>query len=379
MRLPRLPGKGDAGDATQRRMTARLPRDMLSGKSREGTMKTVRRIAAGIFAGGCLAALAMPSSGAAEDFYKGKSITLYVGSGAGGAYDTYARLVARHYSQHIPGNPNIIVVDMPGASGRKMIGYLYNVAPRDGTAIATALSTLTLDPLIGGDTQFDATRLSWIGSANRETSTCIVWHASPIHTIDDVRKQVMTVGSSGPSSTDSIYPNVLNYLFGMKFKVIAGYTSAPLMSMAIEHGELDGRCGLTMSSLHSVNRSWTEQRKVRIILQIAIEKDPQIADVPFIFDLARTAEERQILTLWAAPNKMGRPFYGPPDVPAERLNILRRAFDAMEKDPAFRADAERTGLGADGISGEEVEALVKQVYATPKDVVVRAAQAAKGK
>ena len=189
----------------------------------------------------------------------------------------------------------------------------------------------------------------------------------------------MTVGSSGPSSTDSIYPNVLNYLFGMKFKVIAGYTSAPLMSMAIEHGELDGRCGLTWTSLQSVNLSWTREHKVRVLLQIAIEKNPVLADVPFVFDLASTEEQRQILTLWAAPNKMGRPFYGPPGMPPERLAILRRAFDAMARDPAFLADAARSGLGADGITGEEVEALVKQVYATPKDVVAKAAEAAKGR
>lgn len=316
---------------------------------------------------------------AAQDFYQGKTISLYVGSGAGGAYDTYARLIARHYSRHIPGHPNIVVIDMPGAAGRKMIGYLYNVAPRDGTAIGTALSTLYFDPLIGEDSSFDATKLSWIGSANKETSTCIVWHSSPIRSIDDVRSREMAVGSSGPSSTDSIYPNVLNYLFGMKFKVISGYSSAPLMSMAIEHGELDGRCGLTLSSLHSVNLSWTKENKVRILLQIGIDKNPTLPDVPFIFDLAKTDEQRQILTLWAAPNKMGRPYFAPPDVPPERLTILRRAFDAMEKDPDFLADAAKTGLGAEGISGEDVEALVHQVYATPKPVVVQAAEAAKGR
>ncbi len=204
---------------------------------------------------------ALAAGAAAQDFYQGKTISLYVGSGAGGAYDTYARLIARHYSRHIPGHPNLVVVDMPGAAGRKMIGCLYNVAPRDGTAIGTALSTLYFDPLIGADSTFDATKLGWIGSANKETSTCIVWHASPIRSIEEVRSREMAVGSSGPSSTDSIYPNVMNYLFGMKFKVIAGYTSAPLMSMAIEHGELDGRYGLTLSSLHSVNLSWT--RKTR--------------------------------------------------------------------------------------------------------------------
>jgi hypothetical protein len=259
-----------------------------------------------------------------------------------------------------------------------MIGWLYNVAPRDGTAIGTALSTLAFDPLMGEDSQFDPTRLVWIGSANQETSTCIVWHTSPIQSIDDVRRREMTVGSSGPSSTDTIYPNVLNALFGMKFKVVSGYTSGPLMSMAIEHGEIDGRCGLTLSSLRSVNLSWMKDDKVRILLQIGIDKNPDLGGVPFALDLARNEEERQILTLWAAPNKMGRPYFAPPGVPVERVEILRRAFDAMEQDPAFRADAEKTGLGADGISGEAVEALVKQVYATPKSVVAKAATAAKG-
>jgi len=326
---------------------------------------------------GALVALS-PAAAHTDDFYKGKDISLYVGSGAGGAYDTYARLVARHYGRHIPGNPPIVVVDTPGAAGRKMIGSLYNVAPRDGTAIGAALSTLAFDPLMGEYSQFDPTKLVWIGSANQETSTCIVWHTSPIQTIDDVRRHEMTVGSSGPSSTDTIYPNVLNALFGMKFKVVSGYRSGPLMSMAIEHGEIDGRCGLTLSSLRSVNLSWMKDDKVRILLQIGIDKNPDLAGVPFALDLARNEEERQILTLWAAPNKMGRPYFAPPGVPAERVEILRRAFDAMEQDPAFRADAEKTGLGADGISGEAVEALVKQVYATPKAVVAKAAEAAKG-
>lgn len=326
---------------------------------------------------GALIACAAPRA-SAQDFFKGKEISLYVGSAPGGAYDTYARLIARHFGGHVPGHPAVIVVNMPGAAGRKMIGYLANVAPRDGTAIGTALSTLAFDRLIGEDSPFDATKLTWLGSANQETSTCIVWHTAPIQTIDDVRRREMTVGSSGPSSTDTIYPNVLNDLFGMKFKIISGYTSGPLMSMAIEHGELDGRCGLTLSSLRSVNAGWMKDGKIRILLQIGIDKDPALPDVPFVVDLARTAAERQILTLWAAPNKMGRPYFAPPDVPAERVATLRRAFDAMVADPAFRADAEKTGLGANGISGEAVEALVKQVYATPADVVAKAAAAARG-
>ena len=182
-----------------------------------------------------------------------------------------------------------------------------------------------------------------------------------------------------PSSTDSIYPNVLNYLFGMKFKVIAGYGSAPEMSMAIERGELDGRCGLTWSSLQSVNADWIKNKKVRIILQIALAKNPELPQVPFVFDFTRSEEERQILTLWAAPNEMGRPYFSAPGLPPDRLGILRRAFAEMGQDPAYLADAAKIGVGADFMRGDEVEALVKKVYATPQSVVAKAGVAAKGK
>jgi tripartite-type tricarboxylate transporter receptor subunit TctC len=187
------------------------------------------------------------------------------------------------------------------------------------------------------------------------------------------------VGSSGPSSTDSIYPNVMNALFGMKFKVVAGYVSAPQMNMAIEGGELDGRCGLTWSSLQSVNADWVKNDKVRIILQFALERHPDLKDVPFVFDLARSEEERQILTLWAAPNQMGRPYFTSPGIPRDRVNALRRGFDATMKDPAYLADAARIGVGANPMKGEEVEALVRRVYATPKAVVEKAGLAAKGR
>jgi len=269
-----------------------------------------------------MAILVGMSGASAQDFFKGKDITLYVGSGPGGAYDTYGRLLARHFGRHVPGNPNVVVQNMPGAAGRRMINYIYNVAPKDGTAFATALSTLAFDPLIGEESQFVAQKLTWIGSANKETSTCILWHASPIRSIDDLRTRTMAVGSSGPSSTDSIYPNVLSYLFGMKFKIVAGYASSPEMSLALERGELDGRCGLTLSSLQSVR---------------------------------------------------------PPGVAPERVDILRRAFDRMVKDRDYVADSTKTGLGTDAITGEDVEALVNQVYATPKDVVAKAAIAARGR
>src|SRR5262249_44894676 len=254
-----------------------------------------------------VAALILVASAAhagADESFQGKQVTIHVGSGPGGAYDTFARLLARHFARHIPGNPNLVVTNVPGASGRRMINYIYNVAPNDGTAIGTGLSTLAFDPLMGEQSQFDAEKLAWIGSSNKETAACIIWHGSPIKTIEDVRKHTTTVGSSGPSSTDSIYPNVLNSLFGMQFKVVAGYASAPEMSIAIERGELDGRCGLTWSSLQSVNADWIREKRIRIILQFALEPHPDLAGVPFVLDLAKTDEERQIVTLWAAPNQM---------------------------------------------------------------------------
>jgi tripartite-type tricarboxylate transporter receptor subunit TctC len=317
---------------------------------------------------------------AAQTTFKGKTVTIYVGSGAGGAYDTYARLLGRHFARHVPGNPNVVVTNMPGASGRRMIGFIHNIAPKDGTAIGTGLSTRAFDPMMapGEKSTFDAQRLAWVGSSNKETTTCIMWHESPIHYFDDAKKRVTQVGSSGPSSTDAIYPNVLNYLFGTKFKVINGYASGPQMSLAIESGELDGRCGLTWSSLQSINADWTRANKVRIILQFALERDAELPDVPLVFDLAQSERQRQILTLWAAPNQMGRPYFLPPDTPPATVEALRRAFDATIRDPDYVADAKKVGVGANPITGEEVTALVRKVYATPAEVVAEAGAAAKG-
>jgi len=339
-----------------------------------------RRAALALAAAIASAASAGPAvTAGAEDSFQGKQITIHVGSGPGGAYDTFARLLARHFARHIPGNPAVVVTNVPGASGRRMINYIYNVAPKDGTAIGTGLSTLAFDPLMGEASQFDAQKLAWIGSSNKETAACIIWNGSPIKTIEGVKRRTTAVGSSGPSSTDSIYPNVLNALFGMQFKVVQGYASAPEMSLAIERGELDGRCGLTWSSLQSVNADWISGKKIRIILQLALEKHPDLVGVPFVFDLAQSEEERQILTLWAAPNQMGRPYFTAPGTPPATVDLLRRAFDATIRDPAYVADAAKVGVGADPMTGEEVEALVKKVYATPQAIVDKAGLAAKGK
>jgi tripartite-type tricarboxylate transporter receptor subunit TctC len=324
-------------------------------------------------------AIVAASPARAEDDFSGKEINLYVGSAPGGPYDAYGRLLARHLGRHLPGRPNVVAQNMPGASGRRLMGFLYNVAPRDGTAIATAQRALAFDPLMGTDSHFDVDKISWIGSANNETNVCMVWHTSPIRTLEDVKLREMVVGTSGPSSTDAIYPNVMNALFGTRFKVVGGYQAAAESNIAMERGEIDGRCGTTWDTLVALNADWLRDKKIRLLVQFALDKNPELPDVPSVFDLARTEEERQILALWAAPNKMGRPFFAPPAMAPARVELLRRAFDAALRDPELLAEAARMQLAVAAITGEQVQALIRQVYATPKDVVAKAASAGAGR
>ena len=337
----------------------------------------VTSIHRGVCGAALVLAVAVPVH--AQDTFKGREINLYVGSAPGGPYDAYARLIARHLGRHLPGNPGVVVQNMPGASGRRLMGYIYNVAPKDGTAIATAQRALPFEQLIDGDTRFDVQKVTWLGSANNETNVCMAWHTSKVATIEDVRTRGMVVGSSGPSSTDSIYPNVLNFLHGMKFKVVEGYKAATETHIAMERGEVDGRCGISWDTLQALNSDWLRDKKIRILVQIGLDKVPELVGVPSVFDLSKTEEERQIWALWAAPNKMGRPFFAPPGMAADRATLMRAAFDATMKDPELRAEAAKMDLAVDAISGEQVAALLKQVYATPKAVVEKAALASKGR
>jgi tripartite-type tricarboxylate transporter receptor subunit TctC len=309
---------------------------------------------------------------------RAKDVNLYVGSGAGGPYDAYARLIGRHLGKHLPGNPAVVVQNMPGASGRRLINFMINVAPKDGSAIATIQRGVPFEPLMG-EGQFDVEKIAWIGNANNETNVCMAWHASPVRSIDDVRTRGMVVGSSGPASTDSIYPNVLNALHGMKIKVVEGYKSATETHIAMERGEVDGRCGISFDTLQALNADWLRDKKVRMLVQVGLDKLPELAGVPSVFDLSASEEQRQIWALWAAPLKMGRPFFAPPGMSVERVNVLRRAFDATMNDPELRSEAAKMNLAVDPSTGEQVAALLRQIYATPKAVVEKAAAASKGR
>jgi peptidoglycan/xylan/chitin deacetylase (PgdA/CDA1 family) len=256
---------------------------------------------------------------------------------------------------------------MPGASGRRLMGHMQGNAPKDGTAIAAAHRALPFDPLMGVKAKFDPTKVTWIGNANDEVNICIVWHASPIKTFDDLKKHEMVVGSGGPASTDTIYPNIMNALFGTRFRVIHGYEAAAQTHIAMERGEVDGRCGMTWDALQATKPEWITEKKVSIPVQFALEKHPDLPNVPSVFDFARN-EERQILALWSAPNKMGRPFYAPIELPKDRAEILRRSFDRTMKDPALLAEVEKTKLFVAPTTGEESRAD-RRIYATPADVV----------
>jgi tripartite-type tricarboxylate transporter receptor subunit TctC len=314
------------------------------------------------------AALAAPA-----DYYKGKEFDVYIGSTPGGGYDQYGRLLARHIDAHIPGVGSVVPKNMPAGGGRAVMNYVYSVAPKDGTAIAITLRNVPFDPLMGNpETKIDAAKVTWIGSMNAETSLCVSWHTSPFHTIDDVRKREMLVGSSGPSAADSTHVKLLNAVAGTKMKIVLGYKGSTEVHLAMERGEVQGRCGFGWDSIVSRYKKWLDDKDIYLLVQFAIEKHPDLPNVPFIMDLARTEADKQLAVLMLAPNKMGRPIFGPPGIPAERVTFLRRAFDATMKDPALVEDAKKMRVDIVAMTGEEVEALVKRLYATPKPVVEKA-------
>jgi tripartite-type tricarboxylate transporter receptor subunit TctC len=319
------------------------------------------------------------SSAGAQDFYKGKELTIYTGSAPGGPYDAYARLIARHLGRNTPGNPSVIVQSMPGASGRRMMGYMQNLAPKDGTVIAAPQRAVPFDPLTDADSHFDAQKFGWLGSANNETNVCMVWHTSALRTFTDLYSKEMVVGTSGPSSTDAIYPNVINNLFGTKFKVVTGYKGAAETNIAMERGEVDGRCGISWDTLVSLNEEWLRDKKIRLLVQFALDKNPELPEVPSVFDFAKIEEQRQILAFWATPNKMGRPFAMPPGTPTARVGLMRHAFEVTMKDPQLIAEAEKMKLAVVSIGGQEVTRLINQIYSLPKEVIDKAAQASKGR
>lgn len=329
---------------------------------------------AALAAFGCASIAVTQPAGAdpVADFYKGKTVTLLVGGAAGGGYAIYANILAHHMAQHIPGNPRIIAQDYNGAGSLKAMKVVYNRSPRDGTVFAAVFMGAVMEPMLGDKgAEFDATKLTYVGSLNRETSICVAWHTSPIKAFDDVFKREMIVGASGWTSSVRQFPTVLDNVIHTKFKVISGYKGTQEVGLAVEKGETQGICGYQWSSFSSGFPSWLADNKVRILVQLAADPHPELTKlgVPMIWKYVKNEADERVLRLIFSQNTFGRPYVMPPGVPAERVAAMRAAFMATTKDPAFLAEAKRSKIEVNPASGEEVEKLVKKLYtASPEDV-----------
>jgi tripartite-type tricarboxylate transporter receptor subunit TctC len=308
------------------------------------------------------------------DFFKGRTVDLYIGYSVGGGYDVYARMVARHMGRHIPGHPTIVPKNMEGAGSIRLANWLYNVAPRDGTAFGTVSRGAPFDPLLGAPAaQFDAREFTWIGSANNEVSVCVAWHTTGIARFEDLLSKELVVGGSSTASDTDQFAKLLNALFGTKLRLATGYPGGNEINLAIERGEVGGRCGWSWSSVVATHKHWLERNRIAVLIQTALTKHADLPDVPLIADLARTEQQRQIVQLIFARQVMGRPFMAPPGVPPERAQVLREAFMRTMKDPQFLADADKAKLEITPVSGADIEKLVKEVYGTSKETAAEAA------
>jgi tripartite-type tricarboxylate transporter receptor subunit TctC len=305
----------------------------------------------------------------------GASMDLYIGYSAGGGYDVYARALARHLDRHIANQPTILPKNMPGAGSLVLANWLYNVAPKDGSAFGMIGRGIAFDPLLGSKkAQFDASKFNWIGSMNDEVSVCVAWHTTGIAKLEEVLEKPLVVGGTGSAADTDQFPKVLNGVLGTKFKVVSGYPGGNEVDLAMERGEVQGRCGWSWSSVVATHKSWLDEKKINILVQLSMHKHPDLPNVPLIMDYAKTDEGRQIFKLIFSRQPMGRPFLAPPGVPAERVAMLRKAFMDTLKDKQFLADAERMKLEINAVSGEDVQKIVNEVYSTPKAVANKAAE-----
>lgn len=314
------------------------------------------------------------------EFYKGKTVSVIVGASPGGGYDGYSRLLARHMGRHIPGNPKVIVKNMPGAGGIVAANYLYTSAPKDGTVFGTFPRGVPMIPLLAEDDgiEFKAPLFNWVGSLNNEVSVCVTWHKSKVKEWTDLRETELVLGAAGQGTSDTMFPAVLSKILGTKLKIISAYPGSSELLLAIERGEVDGRCGWSWSSIKSRKADWVRDGKINILMQMALQKHQDLPDVPLVMDLAETEDQRRVLKLIFARQSMGRPFAAPPEIPEDRVRALRAAFQAMVKDPAFLADAKKVKLEVDPVAGEAVNELMRSVYDTPGKLVTKAREAVKG-
>jgi tripartite-type tricarboxylate transporter receptor subunit TctC len=302
-----------------------------------------------------------------------KQIIIYVAGTAGGGIDLYARFLARYLGKHIPGNPTVVVQDMPGAGGIRTANFIAQAAPRDGTAIGTFPGGPLIEPLVGARTvDYDMSKFNWIGAISRDVSVCFALGTTPFKTIDDAKAREMVIAGTGAGSETDTLPLVLNETLGTKFKVITGYLGSKETLLAMENGEVHGRCGMTYSSLRAAKPDWLRDKMVNILVQLGRQKSSDLPNVPLISDLLSKSEDKQLFDLLTVGTVVGRPFALPPGTPSGLVTMLRRAFDATMVDPDFLAEGQKTNSEINPTTGDDVQRIIAGAYATPKPVVDRA-------
>lgn len=315
---------------------------------------------------GIVAATAM----AQDVSFKGKQVLLIVGTSAGGGYDTFTRTIAPHLRRHLPGQPNTVVSNMPGAGSVVLANHLYNIAPKDGTVIGAVNPQIVIEPLVRPDrVKYDPSKMTWVGSALRETHVSIAWHTTPIYTFDDLFKNDLLVAGTG-GATDT-FPMFVNALLGTKFKIIDGYPGMKEGMLAMERGEVEGNGGITWASAKATIGEWLRDKKVRVFVQYGLSKHPELPDVAWIYDYAKTPDDRAAMNMVFARQEYGRPYVAPPGLSPALTATLRQAFDATMKDPEFLAEADKRKLDIDAITGQQVQDIIGELFKTPPAVVER--------
>jgi tripartite-type tricarboxylate transporter receptor subunit TctC len=320
-------------------------------------------------------ASALAATDAVSQFYKGKTISIVVGFNVGGGYDGYARLVAQYWGKYIPGNPSIIVRNMPGAGGLIAGNYFAHKAVKDGTEIGMISGASAVVPLVGGSpVSFDPRDFIWLGSPTVETGVCLSSQSAPVKTIDDVKTtQIITGAASGETSNTYTYPHIINEALGTKFKIVAGYGGVSGLMRAIEAGEIEAFCGNVYATIRTRYPAWLQDGKVRILVQMALRKDPSLPDVPLIMDLVGAGKDFQVFRLLVGSQSLlGRPFFAPPGVAASKTDALRQAFDATMKDSDFLAQAAKSRLAIEPVTGKDIQDYLAEMYALPKAVIEEA-------
>ena len=323
------------------------------------------------------AALMLPAPARAQsvaDFYRGRQMQMLIGYSAGAGYDLYARVLARHMGKHIPGNPTLVPQNMPGAGSLKLTNYLYSQAPKDGSVVGMVSRGMATDPLFS-DSKFDPTKFAWLGSITSEVSVCATWHTSPIKSWSDITSKDFTLGGMGSASETDTFSMLLRNLFGAKMKLVSGYPGGNDINLAMERGEVDGRCGWSWTSIKSQKMAWLKEKNINLQVQLGVAKHADLPDGPAMIDLARSDEQRQMLRLIFAQLVLGRPFMAPPGIPEDRKIALRRGFDDTMKDPEFLDEAAKIDLEISPVGAQAIDNLLVELYRTPRSVIEKAAAA----